>query len=182
MFALQFVLPFTYFLTDLMKQLFLFRHAKSSWDNGNLSDFERPLNHRGISDIPNMAKVLLKKNEVIDHLFCSSAARTVATLLGYSQSLHFKAGQQSLHKNLYLASVRELLHYVNTADDNWQSVALIGHNPGLTDFCEYLTNASVFNIPTCGIAKITFQLSDWSLVSAGLGKLEYLEFPKNQED
>src|SRR4051794_9695084 len=57
-----------------MKTLILVRHAKSSWDQPGVSDIDRPLNERGKSDAPQMAKRLKERNIKID-LFISSPAK-----------------------------------------------------------------------------------------------------------
>lgn len=160
-----------------MKTLFLLRHAKSDWNDSNLSDFERPLNNRGIHDLPLMAKLLRSYNENIQHLFSSSAARTTATALGYASGLHLNANQISYHKELYHASERDLLHFTNKISDQLDCIGLVGHNPGITDFCNYLGGQAAF-MTTCSIAKITLNINTWKEVSFENGKLEYYEYPK----
>jgi len=160
-----------------MKTIFLFRHAKSDWNNPNLSDFERPLNKRGINDLPLMTDRLLKKNTPIEHLFSSSAARTMATSKGYASGLKLKSSQVSYHKQLYHASVRDLLHFVNEVNDHLSCIGLVGHNPGLTDFCDYLCDDAVY-MPTCSFIKIELDINGWKEVSASLGRLIYFEYPK----
>lgn len=165
-----------------MKSIFLVRHAKSSWANSQLSDFERPLNTRGVESIPLMSALLSSKGEKISHFFSSSAARAQATARGLMSDLNSPASHLSLHKELYLADIRTMLRFVNSISDELNNVALVGHNPGLTDFCNYLSGSYIDNIPTCGICKITFETDHWNMVSGDLGKLEFFEFPKGQEN
>ncbi len=153
-----------------MKTLYLIRHAKSDWNHPQLSDFERPLNERGIQTIPIVGKTLQEQVQPISHFFTSSAARTTATAIGLSHFLNPKPSI-SYHKNLYLADYKELLAFINNIDNKLDHIALVIHNPGITDLCEYLSNAGISNIPTCGVVKLTFETDHWAEISGGLGKI-----------
>ena len=54
-----------------VKRLYLIRHAKSSWKDPDLDDFDRPLNKRGKTDAPLMGK-RLKEQGVKPDLIISS--------------------------------------------------------------------------------------------------------------
>jgi phosphohistidine phosphatase len=62
-----------------MKILYLLRHAKSSWSNPELTDFQRPLNKQGKKDAPMMGKILANKGVKIDLLISSPAERAKKT-------------------------------------------------------------------------------------------------------
>lgn len=161
-----------------MKKLYLIRHAKSSWSEPGLSDFERPLNHRGKRDAPFMAKLLHKNNVIPDKIFSSSAHRAYATAKIFAQQLKYPIENIDAFEELYEASASEILNVIQTAGDSVNVLFLFGHNPGFTSLSNYLSDRQVDNIPTCGISCIEFELDSWKEVNIGKGKLVSFEFPK----
>ena len=87
-----------------MKHLLLVRHAKSSWDNFSVKDFDRPLNERGKKDAPVMAKRLLKKDIMIDAFISSPAKRARKTAEAFVKE--YKGNKEPIIflDELYLAS------------------------------------------------------------------------------
>ena len=72
-----------------MKQIYILRHAKSSWDNTNLSDFDRPLSKRGINDAVKLGKFILANKIRVSNVICSNARRTKDTFDLISKDLDF---------------------------------------------------------------------------------------------
>lgn len=161
-----------------MKYLFLNRHAKSDWNHPGLTDFERPLNERGLRDAPDMGERLANRNETIDLIVTSPAVRALSTAKIIAEKINYKKEDIVENRSIYAAAVTDLLKVVNRLNNHYNSVLLFGHNPGFTDFADYLTGAGILNIPTCGICKISFDINDWKEVSAHTGNLEYFDFPK----
>ena len=85
----------------------------------------------------------------------------------------------SLNLEIYEASCKSLLNIVNELNDEYQYIALFGHNNAITDLVIYLTDADLFNIPTCGMALIDLPCDSWKLVSKGIGSLVFFDYPKN---
>src|SRR4030066_387004 len=137
-----------------MKKLFLVRHAKSSWDYNELSDFERPLSKRGRRDAPFMAKLLSQQGVSPDLIVSSPANRAVATARYFCESFNYNFDDLFLEPKLYEASSEEILNVVQEIGDSFNNVMLFSHNPGLTDFASRLAEKSVDNIPTCGIVSL----------------------------
>ncbi len=165
-----------------MLQLTLIRHAKSSWDNPALSDFDRPLNKRGMKNAPLMGKIISKRGLVFDRIVTSPALRAITTA-------HLIAGKQGFPEQdiqqrdeLYDASVDELLDCVHSLDNQYASIALVAHNPGLTGLCNYLSGESIANLPTCAVAVIEFDLDDWRGVYQDTGRLALYEYPRKYTD
>lgn len=131
--------------------LILVRHAKSSWDDSSLNDFDRPLNSRGFNDAPMMGNVLGEMNILSDSVVTSPAIRAKETCRILSSKINFPFGEIIEDKRIYDASVNELLGIINSIDENINSLMLFGHNPGLTELNNYLSNKNILNIPTCGI-------------------------------
>lgn len=163
-----------------MKHLFLNRHAKSDWGQPGITDFERPLNKRGERDAPMMGERLAKRGENIDLVVSSPANRAITTARVIAKYINYPVEKIVEEPRIYEARVSELLKIVNHLDNKYNSVMLFGHNPGFTDFSDYLTGAGILNIPTCGICKITFNIDDWAEVSAHAGNMNYFDFPKRE--
>ncbi len=162
-----------------MKSLILQRHAKSSWDHPDLNDFDRPLNQRGLRDALEMGKRMGRKGERPDLYVSSPANRAITTARIIGKELKYPLEKIVLNQAIYMAGVRTLLTIVNTLDDDNNTVILFGHNPGFTEFAEYLSDERFGNVPTSGQVKITFEAESWALISAGLGIVEWFDFPKN---
>jgi len=161
-----------------MKEIYLLRHAKSSWKYPELNDFERPLNGRGRSDAPLMGRVLKKAKINADLIISSPAtraaltARIVADLLGVSEEeIQFDA-------SIYDASPSGLIKLVNQLPDRIKTIVLVGHNPGLTSLANMIGDKSVSNIPTTGCYGIEFKTGKWSDIGNLRGKCVLFEFPK----
>ena len=158
-----------------MKVLYICRHAKSSWQNSNLSDFERPLNERGLKTAPKMAKYLSKQQPLPDTIITSTAQRALHTANIYNEELNINLKKE---KDLYHIDYMELFHYICSLPAAINSVAIVGHNPGLTNIVNYLTGADIYNIATAGIAAIKFNINHWNEISGQTGELLWYQYPK----
>lgn len=169
-----------------MKKLYLIRHAKSSWDNLAIDDFQRPLNGRGIKDAPRMGKRLKERSLTADLVLSSPAKRALDTCLIITKILGFSKEKINTDKRLYHASEEELLRIIRElkdhANDEEENVLLFGHNPGLTNFANQLLNEHIQNIPTTGIVAASLSIKKWQEVDWGCGKLLFFDFPKSKED
>ncbi|WP_423146346.1 SixA phosphatase family protein [Rubrolithibacter danxiaensis] len=164
-----------------MKQLLLIRHAKSDWADSSLKDFDRPLNKRGKENAPEMANRLLQKSLIPQCIITSPALRAKSTAHFFADTFGFSKDLLQEDKRIYEASPSTLLDIVNHFDNQYNFIALIGHNPGLTQLLITLSNSDIYNIPTCGMALIEFPFDNWNLLSAGTGDLRYYDYPKNKE-
>src|SRR5687768_5941451 len=117
-----------------MKKLFLIRHAKSSWDDADLPDIERPLNERGMRDAPRMAKRLKEKGLVPDLMVTSPAKRAAATCEIIAISLGYAATRIKTDRELYHAAEDGILKVIRNLPVKIATAVIVGHNPGLTDF------------------------------------------------
>jgi len=159
-----------------MKRLMIVRHAKSDWDDASLSDFDRTLNHRGKKAAPDMAGRLLKKNIIPQYILSSPAVRAKTTANIFAETLGL--AEPSYNKHIYEASYSTLLSIVNGLPDAYNFVAIFGHNPGLSNLLYTLTGEA-YDMPTCTVAIVDFELESWKLISADTGSLSYYDYPKN---
>ncbi len=161
-----------------MKRLYLIRHAKSSWDDPTLSDFERPLNKRGQRDALFMGQRLHTYHVSPDIMITSPAKRAWTTAQIIAENIEYSRQQILLKNTIYDASIKTLLHVIRQFPDSAGQVMLFGHNPGLTILTESLTDTVVDNIPTCGIFCIDFDTACWKEVHVGNGKKVFFDYPK----
>ena len=161
-----------------MKVLYIIRHAKSSWDDDRLTDFERPLNSRGKKDAPKMARRLKEKEVHPDLLLTSPAKRASKTCYEFADILNFPKSSIQQDEKLYHASPEIILETVKKIKDKFDVVFLFGHNPGLTEFAEWLTRENILNIPTCGIVAVKIKIKSWKDIKPDLAKMLFFDFPK----
>ena len=162
----------------MKRTLYLVRHAKSSWDNPALDDFDRPLNERGKRDAPKMAKRMKERELAPDLLYSSPAKRAHKTCLEFATVLGIPDAAILTDKDLYHADEETLLCKIRQLKKKNDEVMLFGHNPGLTGFANLLTAEWIDNIPTTGVIGIRFKVDSWKDIAPGTGKILFFDFPK----
>ncbi|MGV8026782.1 MAG: histidine phosphatase family protein [Anaerolineaceae bacterium] len=161
-----------------MKQVFLMRHAKSSWKDANIPDHDRPLKKKGEKDVKTMAKMLKHKKHLPDFILCSSAERAKQTAVIFIKATSFE-GKLEYNDKLYMAEVPDLIDAIKGAPKSAKSIMIIGHNPGLEALLQTLTG-KVETLPTSSIAYISIPIEKWSeLTNEVEGKLKKLWLPKD---
>ena len=158
----------------MKKTLYIARHAKSSWDDASLSDFERPLNKRGKRDAPFMAEKLKELGVKPDLILSSPAKRAKITAKHYRDTL---GSELQYDERIYEASLMSLIYLAREAFEEVDSLMIVGHNPGLTMLNDRVSNKSIFNIPTAGVVAIEFE----DEVAAHKGKQVFYEYPKKYQ-
>lgn len=161
-----------------MKNLFLTRHAKSSWNNPGLADIDRPLNERGKKAAPFMGKLIVDKGEKPELLISSPANRALSTARAFGEVMGLVENDIIVNRAIYGAGAQQLLELVQNQDDLHKSIMLFGHNPTFTSFINMLTGSNIMNVVTCGVVRINFEYSSWIDIDFGSGRLVYYEYPK----
>jgi phosphohistidine phosphatase len=162
------------------KVLFLIRHAKSSWETGLLSDFDRPLNERGKKDAPEMAARLKNKKISIDAFVSSPAKRAKKTAELFCEI--YKVPEKSIQfiPALYHAHCSTFFDVVCALDDTFNNVAIFSHNPGITEFADMLsTEIEIDNMPTCSIFGIKVFTNHWANFKSAKKEFLLFDYPKN---
>lgn len=162
-----------------MKTLLVMRHAKSSWSDGSLSDFERPLNERGLRDAPRMGQLLVEEGLHVDAIVSSSAvrARTTAELI----SGEFPDVPAIVpHEHLYHAPATTWETEIRRLPDDADCVLIIGHNPGLQMLVAVLSGEH-HSLPTATIACFRFPIDRWSDATPGRAEFVAIWRPKEIE-
>lgn len=161
-----------------MRLLTLIRHAKSSWDDDTLSDFERPLNERGRRDAPAMAERLAPELERPLRIVTSPAVRALSTARQFAIALRIEESSMRIEPRIYEASAGSLLAIVNALPDAEEHVLMFGHNPGFSDLGRLLVREPFTEMPTCAVATIAFDEPHWRDIVPGAGRLLRYRFPK----
>lgn len=158
-----------------MKKLLLIRHARATHETGFV-DFERPLQESGLQDAAIMAGRLKENNLVPQMLIASPALRTLSTANVFSQHLTLPHAQTD--RTIYEATITELMKVVSALPDNYDFIALVGHNPGMSDLLYYLTG-QLQDVPTCAMMLIEFDTDRWNEIIEDSGNLVFYDYPKS---
>jgi phosphohistidine phosphatase len=164
-----------------MKQLFLIRHAKSSWKEAEIPDFERKLNERGKKNAPDMGKRLKKRNFIPDLIISSPAKRAMDTAKRIAKEIGYDVKNIKIEAKLYEASYEGFLSVIHSIDSNYSNVFIIGHNPSITEVVNELGDKSIDNVPTCGATGISFTAHHWNEI-VYRGNTFFYDFPKNKDN
>lgn len=156
----------------MTKQLLLIRHAEASESSYGQKDFERTLTSKGIIDAANLGMYMLKKSLIPDAIFSSAATRAKSTAITVAEKLNYQIDTIKFNKQLYEASTRTLLELITQLDDHWSMVYLIGHNPTISYFAEYLTKDFHASMRPAGMLGIKITVDSWKEVSGGIGELQ----------
>ncbi len=161
-----------------MLTLSLLRHAKSSWDDASLKDFDRPLSERGENAAPRMGAYMAAQGLAPDLVLCSPAVRARQTLDLVLP--HLADGPTVVYEdNFYLAAPSVLLARLRKIGAKVHHVLIVGHDPGMQGLALELAGtgdaerlqALASKFPTAGLAVIRFKIRDWSRVGPGKGRL-----------
>lgn len=165
-----------------MKRLTLLRHAKSSWDDPLLGDFDRPLNRRGENDAPAMGRRLREAGARPSLILSSTAVRALATARQVADALGYPREFLQTDRALYLASADQLREIVALQDDSFRDLMLVGHNPGLTEFANELSDHPIDNLPTGAAMVIDLPIDAWQAIADGArGQCMLYDYPKNPQ-
>lgn len=163
-----------------MKTLTILRHAKSSWDSPSLADSERPLNKRGERDAPVMARRIQESGIRPSLILSSPAVRAWTTARIVAKALGYPLEFLQREKDLYLASLDRILDVIVAQDNGFNNLMIVGHNPGLTDFVNYLQPGLTSNLPTAGVVSVSIERDDWNLFERPKTELLLHDYPKKK--
>jgi phosphohistidine phosphatase len=153
-----------------MKTLLLLRHAKSSWKDLEMADFDRPLNQRGRKAAEAMGKYIAKQQIEFDLVISSPAVRARQTI-----ELVLKAAKVSpalrFDQRIYEASPMRLLEVVSEVEDESKAVLLVGHNPGIEELASTLSGQEG-HMSTASLVRIRFNAKKWEKLAEKNGELD----------
>jgi phosphohistidine phosphatase len=172
-----------------MLTLSLFRHAKSSWDDPGVKDFDRPLATRGEEAAPRMGAFMAEHDIQPQLILCSPAVRTRQTL---DLVLPHLSGDPTVvyEDGFYLAPASQLLTRVRKVEAKVRHIMVVGHDPGMHGLAVELADsgapklmqALAAKFPTAGLAVLDFDLDEWPQIGPGIGQLRLFMTPKRLGD
>jgi phosphohistidine phosphatase len=161
-----------------MKTLFILRHAKSSWAEPDISDFDRPLNDHGRSAAPFMGELVRQRHLLPDVILTSPAKRARETA-----SFVKNAGQLEseivFDHHIYEASPQTLLSIAAGINDRYRSAMIVGHNPGVEGFIRCLTG-KLEPMATASLAVIDLDIASWGDLTTNIGTLRLVIRPREE--
>ena len=171
-----------------MKRLAVLRHAKSSWKERELDDFERPLNGRGQRAARRMGREMSERGMQFDFVLASPAVRVRETINGVTQE-HELVAPIRFEPRIYMARVAELLELVGTIPDDAENALLVGHNTSAERLVIKLAKDDERGLrkrveekfPTAALAIIELPIERWDALQPESGRLVELIYPSDLE-
>ncbi|MFP4527766.1 MAG: SixA phosphatase family protein [Candidatus Kapaibacterium sp.] len=165
-----------------MKTLLLVRHAKSSWNDAALTDFERPLNKRGLRDAPFMAELIRDKGMKPDLIISSPANRAFTTAKHFAEAANYPIADIRKELIIYEQGPKKITALLKELDDEVDTCYIFGHNPDFTFLATYFSGNYFQNVPTCGCVCLEFDIDSWSDIEEENARLVFYEYPKKYSD
>ena len=165
----------------MKRTLYIIRHAEAEDQQSGQNDFSRMLTPKGINQCLHTTDKLNAKFISIDKLISSDAMRTSQTAKLLARFLYIDEAKLSFDNNIYQASANMLLNLISNLSNEWHSVMIVGHNPGVSALVQHLTNCSN-SFSTCSVACIEFDSLSWSRISTTKGKLTFFISPEEAEE
>jgi len=167
---------------DREKTLTLLRHAKSSWKDDSLSDFDRPLNSRGRQDAPDMGRRLQAAGVRPSLIVSSPAKRAWSTAKEVARVIDYPREFLQRDADLYLASAGTLVDVASRQDSGFNHLLICTHNPGLTDLVNNLLPGLTDNLVTAGFVTVGAEAKDWPEFFTADFRLVAYDYPKSIHD
>ena len=165
----------------MKRTLIIVRHAKSSWQDAEMKDYDRPLNDRGKRDAPVMADIMTKQEDKPDRIVSSGAKRALTTAGHYAKAFGLDDSSIKVDDRIYEAAVSDLIAVINDFDDVWGKVILFGHNPGFSYLVQYLSGQMI-QMPTNGVVRFDIDIDSWKHIGTNCAELKYHDFPKKNSE
>lgn len=165
-----------------MKTVILVRHAKSSWDDPELSDFERLLNKRGLKDAAMMASIINEKGIKPDLIISSPAVRALATAQHFAEAMSYPLDSIRREKAIYEHGPNGTLRILQKLDPDINTVMVFGHNPDFTHLVNFFTNKPFAHMPTCGVVCLDFKTEKFENLDTVKAEMRFFEYPKKYRE
>jgi phosphohistidine phosphatase len=170
-----------------MRRLTVLRHAKSSWGDKDLDDFNRPLNDRGWKSARRIGKEMKRRKMRFDFAVASPAARVRETIDGLVETYGSPTFPIHFDSRVYMATAPDLIKVVREIPSHAKAVLLVGHNPGLEQLIVALAKDDRSGLrarvadkyPTGALAVIEFDIDAWREVGEARGELTDLIVPRD---
>ncbi len=162
-----------------MKTLYLIRHAKSSWNNSDLDDHERPLLEKGIKRTENIIQFLKNRKVNPCIILSSQTVRALETARIIARGLKYPEDEILTDSKLYFDGTDGINEVIYELPDEKKSALIVGHNPYLTQFTNRFLARKIESIPTSGVVCIDFNTNSWHEISLAEKKVRFIIYPKD---
>jgi len=162
------------------KELFIVRHAKSTWDYEDISDIDRPLKLSGIRSAYEMARRIKINRYLPEYLISSPANRAVHTASIFLNVLDIPYEKFKIEPILYSQGAGDILELIKNFPAAWKKVMIFGHNPDFSELVRFFAKQPILELPTCGVMILKFNSKEWNNISRENVKSEYFDFPKKE--
>lgn len=164
-----------------MKQILLLRHAKSSWDDPGLNDFDRPLAERGVQDAPLMGQFVKNAGYSPAVIYSSPAKRAVQTAKLFLEGAGIKEDHIQWNEDLYYGAMKDYIEQIQAVSDEHERVMLVGHNPIIENTTGMLAGSKhkiAVRMPTAALACLECFADAWEDVAPGTCQIKWMMIPK----
>ncbi len=161
------------------KKLFIVRHGKARPAGTDEKDIDRLLSPEGMQQTSRLGSYIHKKGYEISAIISSNALRAVMTAENIADQINFDVSKIQADEDLYEASVRIVLEKVNKFHDDWHNVILVGHNPVVTYFTEYITGHHFDGMAAGSMVIISCDADSWEEVSGDNASFEQYLAPED---
>lgn len=161
-----------------MKTLYIVRHAKSSWDNPEFSDHERPLMQKGVRKTAKISQYLSEMDVEPDMIISSTAVRAYETACLIAKALHYPVDKIQKEAKLYLSDSEQILNLIFGVDNKHKSLMIFGHNPTFTSFANQFLSEKIDWMPTSAVVAVKFDTDNWEDLCLSDKQLKFVVFPK----
>lgn len=149
----------------MKRDLYILRHAKSSWGEPEKNDADRALKYKGIEDVRSVARSVGARARGIELILSSHANRAIHTAILFANAAAIPLNRIVIHSGIYLADDEGLVQVVSEVDSGVTSLMLVGHNPSVTLLANQFLHEPVNEIPTSGLVILQFQADSWNDIS-----------------
>ena len=161
-----------------MKNLYLIRHAKSSWDHPGLKDIDRPLLQKGIKRTSKISAFLNREKATADLIISSPATRAYDTAKLIASGLGYAIEKIKIEKDIYFGDTESFFNAIYQVDNEINNLFIFGHNPTITQFANYFLHNKIDYLPTSGLANISFDTTNWTEIPKCKWEEKCVIFPK----
>lgn len=160
----------------MTRTLFVLRHAKSDWNSG-VPDHARPLNKRGRKAAELVGRFLARTEQQPERVLVSSAERARTTVERAMDAGAWDCAVE-VTDDLYETSVADVLELLRAQDARVERLMVAGHDPTVGALVALLVGEATLRFPTAGLARLDFEIADWSELREGSGSLAWFVVPR----
>ncbi len=148
-----------------MKTLYLIRHAKAAQEEPGLADAKRPLIKTGIERTKKIVEYLLDNSVIFDLMIASHATRAMETAKLMAARMEYPEDKIMCDKRIYCNDLQAFFDILFGLDDSISDVAIVGHNPLITEFANYFLDDKIVSMPTSSVVCIEIDTDQWTQVN-----------------